>query len=216
MDDAINKVVSSAVENGISTDGKSEMRDMPEEFRDVLRVRLGNDPSSKAEPMIIDLKKGFTPVSAKPKRYVLEGQKFMDRYVDRVLEYGFGKITTTAKWIATPVLLAKTPPANFRLTFDYSPVNDTTIPMTRPRPHIDSELRDMAGGLCFAIIEFVSVYWQLPSAEASQERLIFMNSKNVVQTTHCTQREKNAGANFQSKKEPLFNNIREHIKAWLD
>ena len=140
----------------------------------------------------------------------------MDRYVDRVLEYGFGKVTTTAKWIAAPVLVAKPPPANFRLTFNYRPVNAVTVPLTWPMPHIDSELCDMAGSFYFAIIDFVSRYWQLPLAEESQELLSFMSSKHVVQPTRCIQGAKHAGANFQSKVEPLFTNIREHIKAWLD
>ena len=140
----------------------------------------------------------------------------MDRYVDRVLDYGFGKVTTTAKCLAAPVLVAKAPPANFRVTFDYRPVNAVTVPLTWPIAQIDSELCDMAGSFYFAIIDFVSVYWQLPLAEESQELLSFISCKHFVQPTRCTQGAKNAGANFQSKIEPLFTNIREHIKAWLD
>ena len=83
-------------------------------------------------------------------------------------------------------------------------------------PHIDSELCDMAGSLYFAIIYFVIGYWQLPLAEESQELLSFMSSKHFVQPTRCTQGAKNADANFQSKVEPLFTIIREHMKTWLD
>lgn len=182
----------------------------------MLRVRLGNDPPANVEPMQLDLKEGCRPVATKSRRYTPEGRKFMERYVSRVIEYGFGKVTTTAKWIAAPVLVTKPPPAYFRLTFDYRPVNAATVPMTWPMPHIDSELSDMAGSLCFDVIDFVSGYWQLPLNESSQELLSFMTANMVVQPTRCTQGAKNAGANFQSKVEPLFTEIREMLKAWLD
>lgn len=123
----------------------------------------------------------------------------MDRYVDRVLEYGYGKFTTTSKWIAAPVLVAKLQLANFTLTFHYTPVNAVTVPMRCPMPHIDLKLFDMTGNLFFAIIDFVSGYWQLPLIEEKQELLSFMRSKDVVQPTRFTQ-----GAKMQV---PTFNRM---------
>ena len=97
MDEDISKAVLNAADNGISTNVQSKMQDMLYEYRDVLRIRLGNDPPAKVEPMVVEVMKGSNPVAAKPRGYAPEGRKFMDSYVNRVLEYGFGKVTTTAK-----------------------------------------------------------------------------------------------------------------------
>jgi len=53
----------------------------------------------------------------------------MERYVQRILEYDFGKVNTNAAWVAAPVLVAKPEPANFRLTFDNMPINSATEPL---------------------------------------------------------------------------------------
>lgn len=146
----------------------------------------------------------------------MSGRTFGERYDDRIIDYGFGKITKSTKLVAAPVLVAKPPLANFRLTLDYSPVNAVTEPMTSPLSHIDSKLGDIAGSKYFAIIDFVSGYWQLPLAEECQELLSFMATNREVQPIRSTQGAKNSGPNFQAKMEQLFSKQQEQIKAWLD
>ena len=62
MDEAINKAVLSAAANGISTNGQAKMQDMLYEYRDVLRICLGNDQPAKGELMVVEVKKGSNPV----------------------------------------------------------------------------------------------------------------------------------------------------------
>ena len=174
IDEGISQALTNAVENGISEEGKRKLDDLLNEYCDVLRLRLGNDPPAKVEPMLLEFQENVRPVTAKSRRYTLSGGKFMERYVQRLVEFGFGKVTTTAKWVAAPVLVAKPPSAHFLLTLDYRPINAATVPITWPMPHIDSELSDMAESKVFATIEFVSGYLQLPLAEHSQELLSFM------------------------------------------
>ena len=216
VDNAILNAVQKAEDNGISNTGKKTLSSMLNNYRDVSRLRLGNDPPALVNAMKVELKKYLTPIAAKTRRYTRDGRKVMERYVDRVIEYGFGKVTTEAKWVAAPVLVAKPAPALSRLTFDYRPINAATVPMTWPMPHIDSEMADLAGSKFFAVIDSVSGYWQLPLDKRSQLLLSFMNTNKVVCPTRCTQGGKNAGANFQSKVEPLFAEIRDSLKAWLD
>lgn len=216
VDEALEKLVQEAVDNGISEKGQGRLRSMLDKYRGIFRLRLGNDPPADVDPMKIVLKPGAKPVRAKPRRYSTDGRKFMERYVQRIQEYGFGIVNTQAQWVAAPVLVTKPAPANFRLTFDYRPINAATEPVAWPMPHIDSELADLAGSKHFALIDFPSGYWQLPLDEDSQELLSFMTPTTVIQPKRCTQGAKNAGPNFQSKVEPLFAGIREFLKAWLD
>ena len=124
VDNAILNAVQKAEDNGISNTGKKTLSSMLNTYRDILRLRLGNYPPALVDAGKVELKEDLTPVAAKTRRYTRDGGKFMERYVNRVIEYGFGKVTTEAKWVAAPVLVAKTAPALFRLTFDYRPIND--------------------------------------------------------------------------------------------
>ena len=198
VDNGILNAAKEAEDNGISNTGKKTLSSMLNNYRDVLRLRLGNDPPALVDAMKVELKEDLTPIAAKTRRYTRDGRKFMEHYVDRVIEYGFGKVTTEAKWVAARVLVAKPAPPLFRLTFDYRPIKAATVPMTRPMPDIDSEMADLAGSKFFAVIDFVSGYWQLPLDKKSQLLLSFMTTNKVVCPTRCTQGAKNAGANFQS------------------
>ena len=69
----------------------------------------------------------------------------------------------TAEWQAAPLLVAKPESKErFRMAVDQRPVNAATIKEVWPMPHLDSEVSGFAGSTCFASLEFVSGYWQLP------------------------------------------------------
>lgn len=70
--------------------------------------------------------------------------------------------------------------ANLRLKFDYRRVSAATEPVTRPMPHIDSELSDLARSKHFALIYFSSGYWQPLLDEENQELLCFMTPSTVI------------------------------------
>jgi len=216
MTEAILKSVEDAKLNGISAEGAETLHGILNEFRDVLRIRLGNDPPAKVDPMKIEIMENAKPFKAKARRYPPEAREYMDSFSDKILEYGFGKINTNAKWVSAPVIVPKAGPSKFRMTFDYRPVNAVTNQTVWPMPHIESELSDMAGSTCFASIDFPSGYWQLPLHEDSQEYLSFATANRIIQPTRCTQGAKNCTANFQSKVEPLFHKIRKSMKAWID
>lgn len=78
-------------------------------------------------------------------------------------------------------------------------------------PNIDSELV-----CCFSSIDFVSRYWQLPLDEKSQKMHTFMTAKEFGMPTRTLQGARNSGANFQSRVEPRFADIRQSLRAWLD
>ncbi len=97
MDKAIDNAVEEAARNNVSPEGRRELRELLNDYRDVLRVRLGKDPSADVEPMIVELMESARPIVAKPRRYSPQGRMSMERYIDRIIEYGFGKVNTKAK-----------------------------------------------------------------------------------------------------------------------
>ena len=176
---AFGKILRASSENGLSAKGQKRLSKVLNEYRDVFRLRLGCDPPAKVEPMKIVLTSGAMPVRAKTRRYTLEQRAFLSRYVKKLEEYGFVESNKNATWVAAPVLVAKPPPANYRLTIDLRPVNAATVPLTWPMPHIESELADLAGSKFFATIDFCSGYWQLPLHEQSQHLHSFVTPNGV-------------------------------------
>lgn len=85
-------------------------------YKDVFRVGLGNCPPAKVEPMCVDLKPALVPFRAKARRYPSTQKAFRERFVDRLLEYGFIKPNPDAMWAAAPLIVPKLTSVNFRLT----------------------------------------------------------------------------------------------------
>lgn len=107
-------------------------------------------------------------------------------------------------------------PAKFRITFMLNKVDENTVPVTWPIPRVESELADVAGNTCFASIEFCSGYCQMQAHEDTQPFQSFITPKGVYQSKRPLRGLQNSMANFQSRVEPCFAEIRDELKAWLE
>ena len=103
-----------------------------------------------------------------------------------------------------------------RMAVDLRPVNAATIKESWPMPHLESEILDFANSTCFAILDFVSAYWQLPLHPDSYTACGVVTPRGVVASKRVLPGLANATAYFQSSVEPLFSELRENMKAWLD
>lgn len=83
-------------DNGLSRQGKEELRSLLRLYRDIFRVRLGTDEAEDVEPMRIVLKPNAQPVLCKPRRYHPEQRKFLNNYADQLLRAGFVKLNSNA------------------------------------------------------------------------------------------------------------------------
>lgn len=83
-------------------------------------------------------------------------------------------------------------------------------------PHVDSELQDFAGILCFGVLDFVSGYWQLPLDPESHGKCGVATPKGTYSSKRTLPDLTNATAHFQSTVEPLFQDLLDTIKAWID
>ncbi len=102
------------------------------------------------------------------------------------------------------------------MTIDLRPVNEFAVPVIWPMPHLESEEIDFAGGTCFASIEFVSGYWKLPLDPATAAAHSIITPNAMYTPSRTLQGASNSCTNFQANVEPIFSDIREHLKAWLD
>jgi len=205
-----------AEENGLSAEGIISLEKMLCEFGDIIKLKLDGGPPADIEPLKIHLKPDAIPIRTKQRRYPPPKKEFMTRYVRELQKLGFVKSTSSPEWVSAPLIVPKRPPAMYRLTIDYRPINNATVPTFWPMPNIDAELSDTRGATAFAGIDFCSGYWQAPLHPDSQPLFAFMTPDGVVMPTRTTQGGCNSAANFQEKVEQCFAELRENFKAWLD
>ena len=167
--------------------------------------------------MRVRLEPGRKPIKVKGRRYSPEQRKFLHKYVEKLKELDFFVDMPTAEWQAAPLLVPKLgSKAKFRMAVDLRPVNAATIKESWPMPHLNSEVNDFAKSSCFSSLDFVSGYWQLPLEEESQSACGVVTPFGVVASKRVLPGLANATAYFQRTVEPLFSELREHMKAWLD
>lgn len=186
------------------------------EFDDVIKLKLDTAEPAKIEPLRVKLKPDAIPVRAKQRRYPPPKKAFMEKYVRQLLKLGFVKNATAPAWVSAPLIVPKRPPAMYRLTVDYRPINRATVQTFWPMPNIEAELADARGSTAFASIDFCSGYWQAPLHPDSQPLFAFLTPHGVVMPTRTTQGGTNSAGNFQEKLADCFVELQDNFKAWLD
>lgn len=213
---ALEGKLSEAARNGLSPDGKIKLEAIVRRYRKIVRVRYNGGPPARVTPLKLHIKEGVQPVRAKPRRYPPEKRKFLRNYVAELEKLTLIVPATRTDWVAAPLIVPKKPPAMYRMTMDYRPVNAATSKSTWPMPYIDAVLQDVRGSKAFAVIDFTSGYWQLPMHPDSQALHAFITPDGVMQPTRTTQGGCNSAANFQACVEPCFSELRDNLLAWLD
>ena len=183
----------------------------------MFRITLDYTKPAAVKPMKIDLLKDVKPVRVRSRRYTAEGRAWLEKYVKALVDMNFLVPNSDASWQAAPLLVAKrNSKAKFRLATDLRPVNAATIKQAWPMPNLDSEVYDFAGSKFFAVLDFCSGYWQLPVDPESWDACGIVTPKGTYSSTRVLPGLTNATVHFQSTVEPLFAELRDHLKAWLD
>ena len=217
LDSALEARVQDAQNCGLSKKGAERLRELLGKHKNIFRIRLGASPPAKVPPMKIRLVKNCRPVKAKARRYSGEQRAFLTKYIDKLIDMGFVVMNPRASWQAAPLMVPKPgSKAKFRLAIDLRPVNSATIKEAWPMPHIDSEVYDFAGSKVFAVLDFVSGYWQLPVDPESWDSCGIVTPRGTVSSTRVLPGLTNATSFFQISVEPLFQELRDIMKSWLD
>jgi hypothetical protein len=75
--DAIDALITSAEQAGMSRDGVQSLRQLVTECKDVFRPKLGADPPANVKPLVIKLRDGAEPVRMSGRKYAPPQLKFM-------------------------------------------------------------------------------------------------------------------------------------------
>lgn len=141
----------------------------------------------------------------------------MKTYVDNLVDMGFWQKDPLAEWHAAPLLVHKpNSRAKFRMTVDLRPVNSATVKEAWPMPNLDAEVADFSSSNCFAVLDFVFGYWQLPLHPDSYTACGIVTPHGIYTSKRVLPGLANATAHFQRSVDPLFATLRGNLKAWLD
>lgn len=113
--------------------------------------------------MRVRLQHGYRATRVKARRYREDQRRFLNSYVDKLEEMGFFEDMPTTECQWAPLLVPKPDSdSKHRMTVDERPANAARMRASWPLPHMESEICDFAGSICFAMLDFVSDYWHLP------------------------------------------------------
>jgi hypothetical protein len=86
--DAIDGLITSAEQAGMSRDGVQSLRQLMTECKDVFRLKLGADPPANVKPLVIKLRNGAEPVRMSARKYAPPQLKFMRDKIRELEELG--------------------------------------------------------------------------------------------------------------------------------
>ena len=218
IDQAFERILNEAERNGCPD--TAALSGLLAKHRKVFRCKLGRDPPARVEPMKVQIQHNTKPIMAKPRHYSTEQRRVICNFMTQAEDFGLMRKNTNATWASAPLLVPKPlqdeEELRYRLAFDLRAVNAVTVPLSWPLPHIDSEVADFKGKRFYALIDFISSYWQLPLHILSQLFHSVITPIGIFSPTRTLQGGRNSAANFQSRVEPCFSEIRQNLKAWLD
>jgi hypothetical protein len=166
--DAIEGLVTSAEQAGMSRNGVQSLRQLITECKAVFRLKLGADPPANVKPLVIKLRDGAEPVRISARKYAppqLNVKRVKIREIDElILVY-----KNTGAGLASPLLILPMPgPDQYRTTVDLRVPNASKKPTAWPMPNLNDELHDLHGSKVFAALDFCQGYWQIPLRKVPQ------------------------------------------------
>jgi hypothetical protein len=86
--DAIEGLITSAEQAGMSRDGVQSLRQLLTECKDVFKLKLGADPPANVKPLVITLRDGAEPVRMSARKYAPPQLNFMRDKIRELEELG--------------------------------------------------------------------------------------------------------------------------------
>jgi hypothetical protein len=214
--DAIEGVLTSAEQAGMSLDGVQILRQLMTECKDVFRLKLGADPPANVKPLVITLRDGAEPMRMSARKYAPPQLKFMRDKIRELEELGLVHKNTGAEWASPPLILPKAGPDQYRMTVDLRVPIASTKPTAWPMPNLQDELHDFHVSEVCATLDFCQGCWQIPLHKDSQDCQFFITPDGVYTPTRVLHGTRNATQHLQSVLVVMMDDIKSIIKVWLD
>ena len=181
----------------MSEDGLLKVKKLLQEYRDVMRIKLGPDPPAKVEPLSVTLKPGARPYRSTQRRYAPAQRAFLSSTTRSLEEAKAVYFNPKARGASPALAVLKPGTEKFRFTVDLRGPNRETVPIASAMPDLESMYHSVAGSSVFASVDMCHAYWQIPLHEDSRECMSIQTPVGVYTPTRILQGSTDAGNHFQ-------------------
>lgn len=154
------------------------------------------------------------PVYTPPYRVAHAQLPVVHMEIQNMLDAGIISPSTSA-W-ASPLLMVKKKDGTLRPVIDYRKLNKLTKPDPFPMPRIDDLIDGLSAATYISTLDLTKGYWQVPVAETSREKTAFVAPMGKYQFNVMPFGLMGAPATFQRLMNSLFNDVADHVAAYID
>ena len=166
------KAVEDEVDESVTQEIGQQLRDLEEEFKDVICTELPESVQSREYKASIRLRPDWNGQPLHRRGYKLSQEELrqLRLQLDELLAKGY--IRPSASPWGCPVLMVPKPsnPKELRLVIDYRQINEVTIKDKYPLPDVQCLLDDMQGATVFSTADALWGFWQVPMEELDVEK----------------------------------------------
>ncbi|XP_059055505.1 uncharacterized protein LOC131849440 [Achroia grisella] len=173
---------------------KLALQNLLSKYSDCFSTGLKDLGFTTAGEMTIELNDS-EPVVYRPYRLSWGERDQVRNMVQEMMDAGI--VRETSSPYASPIVLVQKKTGEKRLCIDYRALNRRTKKDHYPLPRIEDQLDQLAGSKMFISLDLASGYYQIPIAEASQEKTAFVTPDGQYQFTRMPFGLVNAPSVFQ-------------------
>jgi hypothetical protein len=199
--------------------GLSKARELLQDFREIVRIRLDKDPPAKIPPIKAQLKSQLKPVKETQRRYAPAQRAFLSTTIKKLESLGAVCANPTSLWASPALAVPKEGSERYRFTVDLHRSNAQTEPMASSIPYLESMFQSVQGSRSLVKIDLCHTYWRLVVAVESQDIFSIQTPAGIYTLTRLIQGRTDAGNYSQGAKQPLCLEqavLRHRLLRWLD
>ena len=145
------------------------------------------------------------PIKQSPRLQPLAARQAEDDIITEMLQTGVVE-PSLSPW-ASPVCMVKKKDNTYRFCVDYRRLNSVTKKDAFPIPAINEAFDSLKGSKCWASIDLLSGYWQLPLTDRAKERSAFCCRRGLFQFTRMAFGLNNAPSSFSRLMQTVLSDL---------
>lgn len=189
--------VKEAAKHGLYDKEVQKLRKAINEHNEIFKIRLGSGGPANVPPMKIVLDPTKKRATVKARRYPVDQQNLLDKYITKMSNMGFITLCLQASWQAAPDLVPKNSRSGFRTMIDLRPVKAAIKVEQWLSPIIEAELCDFNNSKYFASMDLVAGHWQCSLDPSSYDACGIVAPQGTFVSTRVLHGLKNASSYFQ-------------------
>ncbi|EGT31788.1 hypothetical protein CAEBREN_31619 [Caenorhabditis brenneri] len=198
---------------GITTEEKSRLQNLLDQYSDVFSKNQYDLGSSKTDPVHI-YTTTEVPVRGRPYRVPVKFQADLEKQINGLLKSG--RITeSNTPWIS-PIVIVKKKNGSLRVCLDFRKLNEVTIPDNYPLPRIDAIVERVGHMKFFSSLDMANGYLQLRLDDESSYKCGFTTENRVYAYSHLPFGLKSAASYFQRALKTVLDGMDHEVMLYID